>query len=345
MRLLLLTQKIDKNDDVLGFMHSWLAELAKHFEFIIAVSLEKGEHELPQNVSVFSLGKEKKKSRLLYIFNFYKIIWRERKNYDAVFVHMNPEYVLLGGIFWRMMGKKVIFWYNHTQGDWRADLAIKIAHIVCHTSPFAYTAGKKKSRRMPAGIDTSHFKQMLNKSSIPSILYIGRIAPVKDLLTLVRASRMLSEEGIRFSLDIYGSSLPKDWGYETDIKNEAGELIKKGVINFKGSVPYKNTPPIFSESWVFVNLTPSGNYDKTVIEAMAAGTIPLVSSKAFSDLLPSSLVFKEKDPHDLAYRLKQVIEMPQEQRALLGREMRESALGNHSLKKLAEKLSQVFCDY
>ena len=104
MKLLIVTQKVDENDSILGFFHGWIAEFAKHCESVIVICLEKGEHHLPQNVNVLSLGKERfevksQKSKVLkkltYAINFFKYIWQERKNYDVVFVHMNQEYVLL----------------------------------------------------------------------------------------------------------------------------------------------------------------------------------------------------------------------------------------------------------
>src|SRR3989344_3044591 len=100
MRLLIVTQKVDIKDPILGFFHRWIEEFAKNFEKVIVVCLEKGEFYLPENVKILSLEKEESKSKVRYIVHFYKYIWEERKNYDTVFVHMNQEYVLLGGLFW-----------------------------------------------------------------------------------------------------------------------------------------------------------------------------------------------------------------------------------------------------
>src|SRR3989338_3997811 len=96
MKLLIITQKVDKNDPILGFFHRWLEEFAKNVEKLTVICLGKGEYDLPENVRVLSLGKESGHSKIKYLRRFYKYIWMERKNYDAVFVHMNPEYVILG---------------------------------------------------------------------------------------------------------------------------------------------------------------------------------------------------------------------------------------------------------
>jgi len=41
MKLLIITQKVDINDDVLGFMHGWIAEFAKHCEKLTVICLQK----------------------------------------------------------------------------------------------------------------------------------------------------------------------------------------------------------------------------------------------------------------------------------------------------------------
>lgn len=55
---MIVTQKVDVNDPILGFFHRWVEEFAKHFERITVICLQKGEYNLPANVKVFSLGKE-----------------------------------------------------------------------------------------------------------------------------------------------------------------------------------------------------------------------------------------------------------------------------------------------
>lgn len=101
MNLLILTQKVDKNDSNLGFFHRWLEEFSKKCEKVTVICLYKGEYSLPNNVRILSLGKEKGVCRLKYLFNFYKYIFKYRREYDSVFVHMNQIYMILGGSWWK----------------------------------------------------------------------------------------------------------------------------------------------------------------------------------------------------------------------------------------------------
>src|SRR3989344_8793777 len=104
MNLLIITQKVDNNDQLLGFFIEWLKKLSQKFDKLIVLCLEKGEYDLPTNVEVVSLGKDRGDSKLKQLFNFYYLIFNLRRKYNAVFVHMNPIWAVLGGTFWRLQG-------------------------------------------------------------------------------------------------------------------------------------------------------------------------------------------------------------------------------------------------
>src|SRR3989344_3702433 len=170
MNLLVITQKVNKQDPVLGFFHGWLLALARRYDQLIVICLEVGEYDLPANVIVYPLGKPPagwSRSPLKRFFlkigalwRFYVFIIGQRENYDAVFVHMNAEYVLWAGWFWRLARKKIGLWYNHTVGSGALKCAARWADVLMHTSPYAYTARYLQAVRMPAGIDIDLFKPL-----------------------------------------------------------------------------------------------------------------------------------------------------------------------------------------
>ncbi|OHB05167.1 MAG: hypothetical protein A3A26_02605 [Candidatus Zambryskibacteria bacterium RIFCSPLOWO2_01_FULL_47_14] len=271
MRLLIITQKVDKNDPVLGFMHRWLEEFNKNFEKVTIICLEKGEHNLPNKI--FPLGKRKLKA----LFNFYKYIWQERNNYDAVFVHMNQEYVLLAGDIWWLLGKKVYLWRNHAKGNMLTDLAVFLSDKVFCTSPSSYTAKFKKTVLMPVGIDTDFFKPDPNISRAPnSVLFLGRISPVKKVLEFIDWAET---EGSRI-VTIAGPILDKEYGEKVKLKiavrgseepsGSRGENSKL-KINFIGPVTNEETLKLYQSHEIYANFTPAGSFDKTIIEAAACG--------------------------------------------------------------------------
>jgi len=343
MRILFITQVVDKNDAVLGFVHGWLAELSRVFEHIHVICLKKGEVELPPNVIVHSLGKEGGESRAKYVRRFFSYAIGLRKEYENVFVHMNAEYVILMGLLWRLWGKKIVLWYNHTYGTWRADIAMTLAHIVCHTSPYAFTAGTPKSVRMPAGIDTKVFRPDRSADRIPgSILYLGRIAPVKGVHTLVEAAKLLSSGGIDFSLDIYGGALPKDAEYLKSLEKNVVQGALEEKVFFRGAIANREAPKVFCTHEIFVNLTPAGNYDKTVLEAMACGGISVVSSKAFADILTPEFRFEEGSADDLARALERNLARSGEEQKQIGETFSKYVHDTHDLQLLAKKIRGLY---
>jgi len=343
MKLLIITQKVDIDDDVLGFVHRWIEKLSPQFDLLNVICLKRGQYSLPPNVKVWSLGKEVKKSRIQYIFRFYKYIWKLRKNYDAIFVHMNPIYVVLGGVFWKIWKKKIYLWYNHQYGTLITKLAIRIANTVFYTSPFSFASKFKKSKIMPAGIDTEIFKNLENiQKQSNTILYLGRISPIKDVDVLVKTVNLLEKEGIKFVLNIVGEPGEKDEEYFKKIKVLSKNLEIKGKIKFLGKAPNYKTPEIYNQNEVFINLSPSGSFDKTTLEAMACQTLVLVSSRAFQNILPSNLIFKEKNPEDLKNKIIEIFNMESEKKEDLGRKLRKQVLQNHSLNILIEKFIDEF---
>ncbi len=280
MKLLIVTQKIDKKDPVLGFFHRWVEEFAKRVEKVSVICLEEGEYNFPSNVSVFSLGKEEGRTKLGYIFRFYKYIWELRPEYEVVFVHMNQEYVLLAGDAWRLMGKKVYLWRNHVKGNFLTIMAIWLSHKVFYTSSQSFTAKFASPRRslwrsagkavqMPAGIDTEFFKPDPVKKRVPgSILFLGRIAPVKRVLEFVDWLATQEFE----TATVVGQALPKDHAYHQRVKERVRELGLQSKVKFIGAVRHEETRDLYQTHELYVNLTPAGSLDKTILEAAACGT-------------------------------------------------------------------------
>lgn len=281
MKLLIVCQSIDANDPVLGFFVRWVEECAQSFERIEVIALSRGETALPQNVSVHSLGKERGLGRLVYIARFYYYLFVLHRSYDAVFVHMNPEYVVLAGWWWALTGRPVGLWYNHTVASFWLTVAQPFTRWVFHTSPLAPTARYENAVRMPAGIDTTIFRPQSNVLRVPKSLYFqGRVAASKRVHVILEAFKTLYEHGDATHLTIVG---PEVSSYARELRNAHAELIRLGAVEFRGPVPNRETPQLFAAHEVSVNLTDSGNYDKTVLESLACGTPVLVSSEAFGD--------------------------------------------------------------
>lgn len=347
MKLLIITQAVDREDTTLGFFHSWIQEFSKRVEKVSVICLRAGVYDLPKNVSVFSLGKDRievrsknheaRMGKLGYIIKFYKYIWKLRGEYDVVFVHMNQEYVVLGGIFWKILGKKVFFWRNHPYGNIWTRIAVYLSNKVFCTSSDSFTAKYKKTEIMPAGIDTNVFKK---NSEIPreknSLLVFGRIAPIKKIELAVDSYRLLKQKEVACSLIVVGDSLPKYQSYLEKLKDRA-EMLSVSV-RFENGVPFKYAPEVFQSHEIFLNFTPSGSFDKMIIEALACGMKVLVLNKSMKNILPEGSI-AESSPEDIANKIQKLLSFDAKESAEYAERARE-LVNKQSLAVLMDKIFQ-----
>ncbi len=343
MKLLIITQKVHYNDDVLGFFHGWINEFAKHCESVIVICLQKGDFDLPNNVRVFSLGKEEGVSRLKYVTRFYKYIWAERNNYDAVFVHMNQEYVLLGGFFWKLLGKKITMWRNHFAGNFLTRIAMALSEKIFCTSKYSFTALSPKTILMPVGINTDLFKKddyVIKKPN--SILFLARMSPIKRPHLIIEALRLIRIDGINFTASFCGNPAIKDAQYLDSLKEKVKEYSLGDHVIFEKGVPNNETPPVYGAHTVFINPTPSGTYDKTIFEAMACESLVLTSNLNLNGQIDNTLLFKEDDVSDLAKKLKVILSFDNETKDRYGKFLRAYVIKHHSIELLVSKLLTSF---
>ncbi len=287
MKLLVFTQKVDSKDSILGFFHGWIRELAKGAESVSVICLWKGDLDLPKNVTVYSLGKERGVSLLGYIKNFYHYLFLIRGSYDRVFVHMNQEYILLGGLYWKLIGIPVYMWRNHPAGSIMTRIAVLFSTKVFCTSPQSFTARFKKTILMPVGVDTNTYRPkegVIRKKY--SVLVLGRIAPIKRIELALHAVNTLVSSGAQISMAIIGSPTPKDAWYYNNLKAYVAKHHLSGHISFVPGVSPDKTSEIYSSHEVYLNLTLSGSFDKTIVEAVSCGAIPLVLNHSLEELLP-----------------------------------------------------------
>ena len=351
MKLLILTQKVDINDPFLGFFHRWIEEFSKNFERITVICLQKGEYNLPDNVKVLSLGKEKLSAdslklsalrKIRYAIYFWKYIWKERKNYDTVFVHMNQEYVILGGIFWKIFGKNIYMWRNHYAGSFITDIAAAFCAKVFCTSKYSYTAKYKKTVLMPVGVDTSKFIK-LETSKVHkvknSILFFGRFAPSKNVHIFIETIGILKKKGINFTADIYGDALPADLNYLEGLKSRAQELGLADNLNFHKGPIYPATE-IYNSHEIYVNLSSSGMYDKIIFEAMACGCLTLASNENLKGQIDGRFVIEDRKAEEVAERISIVMSLSEnEKQKIISDNIRFAE--THSLNALSERLDSI----
>lgn len=354
MKLLIVTQKVDQNDPILGFFYKWIIEFSKKFESVVVICLEKGivknqndsgadlgRHDrLPNNVRVLSLGKEEHPSRLKYIYRFYKYIWQERKNYDVVFVHMNPIYIILGWVFWKFLGKKITLWYTHKHVDFKLRLAEKMVDRIFTASTESFRLESRKVVVVGHGIDTDLFFPQNNATTdghVYTLISVGRISEAKNQHLMVEVVKILRNKGFVCRIIFVGDAVTQaDLLYKDKIKSQilACKINDPQIVYFAGSVSPQKIIDWYRSADLFINLSSTGSLDKAVLEAMSSGLQVITSNEAFKNILPVENLTNNR-PEDVAQK---IINISSKAPNL---QMREIVVKNHNLGRLVDRLESL----
>lgn len=273
MKLLIVTQVVDTEDPVLGFFVRWIEEFAKHIERIEVICLKEGKHTLPANVRVHSLGKERgAASRAAYAFRFLSLAWRLRNDYDAIFVHMNPEYVVLGGLFWRLLGKRVALWYTHKSVNLKLRIAAAFSNIIFTASKESFRLASSKVHVMGHGIDVDFFCPDTSAARGDWALSVGRLMPSKrhDLAIQGavrdgRALRIAGEGPERARLEALAQELHT-------------------TVQFLGALAQTQLRAEYRTAAYLIHTSETGSLDKVVLEALACGLYFVTNDPALKPL-------------------------------------------------------------
>ena len=254
---------------------------------------------------------------------------------------MNQEYILFCGLFWKILGKKVYMWRNHHSGSIFTDIAAIFCDGIFCTSRYSYTSKYKKTKLMPVGIDTNLFKRddsIIKKPS--SVLFIGRISPVKKPHILLEALWELHKKGIDFNTGFYGDHLPKDEIYYNSLKRKVMEYNLSSKVFFYKGVPNRETVKIYNQYQISVNLSSSGMYDKTIFEAMACQSLVLVSNENLRGLIDDLFILKQDDVSELGRKLESLFLLEKDEEKRLGLMFRNLVIEKHNLARLGSELAK-----
>lgn len=116
------------------------------------------------------------------------------------------------------------------------------------------------------GVDPESFRPAERRDATPLVVWVGRITPVKDLITLIRAAAVVraARSDVRFAL--FGAAPQGDEQYYNDCVDLVRSLGLESVVEFRGYVP--SAEAAFNEGDVVVMSSISEGFPYSVIEAM-----------------------------------------------------------------------------
>jgi glycosyltransferase involved in cell wall biosynthesis len=354
VRLLMITRRVDREDARTGFVHTWIERLAAHpaVERVHVICLEQGKYDLPTNVTVASMGKERGYGRVMRLAAFRRAMRPAVHDADVIFAHMSPRYALVAAPWALRYGLPLVLWYTHRH----VGLELRLAHLlvdrVVTASPESFTLPSRKVTVVGHGIDMAAFRpaETPGTGNLGRLVAaIGRLSPIKHYDTLIEAAALLADrpgcEDVRFA--IAGGVTVEHAAHADALHALVRERGLESRVAFLGPVPHDEIPDIYRDAALTVNLCPTGGLDKVVIESLASGIPALVHNETFLPTLGDTagqLFVPDLDPALVADRLAALLSLPREGRAALGRRLASRVRAEYSLDTLVERLVAVFSE-
>jgi len=150
-----------------------------------------------------------------------------------------------------------------------------------------YAAHASRIATIPCGVDTDLFtpgdgaeaRRRLDLDGRPLLLWVGRIAPIKGLDTLLDAVARLSESGQDMRLLVVGGDTDeRTSGHETSLRQRIERLGLGDSVRFLGPQPQGVLPLYYAASDVTVLPSYYESFGMVALEAMACGS-PVIASR------------------------------------------------------------------
>jgi len=323
-RLVFLTQAVDPAHPALAATIPKLRALAARVDELVVLAQSVADAGLPDNVEVRSFGAGSRAGRIV---KFERELVRALPA-DAVVAHMIPGYVLLAAPLVRPRRTPLLLWYTHWKASRQLRVAARLATAIVSVDRRSFPLESAKVRPIGHGIDVNEFPCVERRNhDVVHALVLGRYSPAKGLTRILSA--VSETDGVE--VEVRGAALNSFEQRHRD-QDLAGFGIPLGE-----AVPRAEVPALFARSDVLINNMEAGAPDKVVYEAGAACLPVLASNPVFDDLFDGYPLFFERDSSEsLADRLRWFMGLSADERAEIGRTLRERVARDHSVETWAE---------
>jgi D-inositol-3-phosphate glycosyltransferase len=150
-----------------------------------------------------------------------------------------------------------------------------------------YAAHASRIATIPCGVDTDLFtpgdraeaRRRLGLDDRPVLLWVGRIAPIKGLDTLLDTVARLREGGQEMRLLVVGGDADEPTsGHETSLRQRIARLGLVDSVRFVGSQPQSVLPLYYAAADLTVLPSYYESFGMVALEAMACGS-PVIASR------------------------------------------------------------------
>lgn len=200
---------------------------------------------------------------------------------------------------------------------------------------------KYKVQGIPCGIDLNLFRPFSTKREKKfTILTVGRLVPVKGFVFLLRALRLLVNQGADFQCWIIGEG-----EQEKSLKEQISKNRLKRYVTLLGAKRNEELPCFYNKADVFVLSSVSEGAPTALKESLACAT-PVVATnvRGVSEIVidcKNGFLVTPKDPARIAEKIKELMNNRDLLRLMKGK-ARRGISKKFDLKKTAKTLEKLF---
>jgi glycosyltransferase involved in cell wall biosynthesis len=190
------------------------------------------------------------------------------------------------------------------------------------------------------GVDPADFPPREVALPRPTIAYVGRIEPLKDVRGLITAVGMVRRQVPDVLLRIHGPE--DDAGYAARCRAAVATAGLEDAVLFEG--PTTNPARAYQESDVVVLCSVSEGFPYTVVEAMGSGR-PVVATAVGGvpeALDRRDLLVEPQNPRALADCLVRVLRLCPNERRAIGEQLRARVVQSFSRKRFLEEYRALY---
>src|SRR5918999_2285075 len=110
LRVMLFNLATDADDPILGFTTRWIRALAAKVHSVQVITMRAGRVEVPENVQVHSVGKERGYTEPRRAVEFYRLLVNvlTSGSVDVCFAHMMPLFAIMAAPVLKIRGIPIV---------------------------------------------------------------------------------------------------------------------------------------------------------------------------------------------------------------------------------------------
>lgn len=216
---------------------------------------------------------------------------------------------------------------------------VRVIHNGVDPARFALSDGRQNDGQACAG-DQHGRRRGGSRTKRPTVAYVGRFDPLKDVLTLISAAALVRDAVPDVLFRLYGAEADEDYARRCRRAVSASRL--EGTVCFEG--PTDDVESAYRDADLVVLSSLSEGFPFAVVEAMMSAR-PIVATAVggISEALAGwDLLVRPRDPRSLSVALVRLLELPASERAAIGATLRQRAMSLFSRQRFLASYAALY---